>query len=357
MCNRQILILVKNLTSGGAEKQSVQLARALSDIYDVHYVILNAKFQEPKYLKILRNEEKIRLVAFEGGIVGRLTHFYQYLVNNNIDLIFSYLTGANLFAVVIGKLAKVEHIFTGIRNAYLPPVKCYIDRLLCNKFVSGAILNCKSGEDYFVKRGFKPNKIRVIPNCFDNIADYKEKRNINDKIKVITVGRFVQQKDYFTALEVICKITKEQPNIIYQIVGYGELEAKIRKRIVELNIESFVEIYINPLNIPDLLDNADIYLSTSLFEGTSNSIMEAINADLPIVATNVGDNYELVRNGLTGFLTRVGDIQEICAHLKSLIVDKNLRLEMGKRGKLYLQENYSIDMFRNRYLDLIEERS
>lgn len=51
-----------------------------------------------------------------------------------------------------------------------------------------------------------------------------------------------------------------------------------------------------------MLDKADIYLSTSLFEGTSNSIMEAMNADLPIVATNVGDNGLLVKNEINGFL-------------------------------------------------------
>lgn len=86
-------------------------------------------------------------------------------------------------------------------------------------------------------------------------------------------------------------------------MGYGSLEAQIREWIKQYGIDDITTVYINPNNIAELLDQANIYISTSLFEGTSNSIMEAMNADLPIVATNVGDNGQLVQNRENGFLS------------------------------------------------------
>lgn len=352
----KVLILIKNLTIGGAEKQSVLLAKALADCYEVHYVVLNAKYQEPKYIAFLEEATNIKLIAFRGNLLIRFIQFVRYLRENNIKFIFSYLTAANLLAVLAGEFANVPNIFIGIRNAYLPPMKSFVDQLLCNNFSTGTILNCKSGKDYFVKKRFNKDKITVIPNCFENIKPYKEKGYKCDRIKIITVGRFVAQKDYFTALEVMSRLTKNHPSVLYQIIGYGKLEEAIRGRIAKLKIESFIEIYINPANISDLLNGADIYLSTSLFEGTSNSIMEAMNADLPIVATNVGDNSELVRNGITGFLNNTGDIQQISEHLENLIVDRGLRIEMGRKGKMHLEENYSMNIFKRRYQELIEDK-
>lgn len=87
------------------------------------------------------------------------------------------------------------------------------------------------------------------------------------------------------------------PTIMFKfiIVGYGELESQVRQWVNAYKVGSFTEILINPNNIPQLEYDADIYLSTSLFEGTSNSIMEGMNANLPVVCTDVGDNYCLVK--------------------------------------------------------------
>lgn len=352
---RKIVIIVKNLTSGGAEKQSILLAKALSSDYKVHYVIFNAEYQEPKYLTLLQETDTINIVALDGQFFIRFFQFIRYLKNNKIDYVFSYLTAANFIGSIASRVAGVKFVYTGIRNAYLPLFKRIMDRVVCNRLASKAILNCYSGEEYFLEKGFKRNKIVVIPNCFENITPFKEKIKVGSRIEIISVGRFVEQKDYYTALSVIRTIKERYPNIRYTIVGYGELEASIRRRISEMKLGDYVEIYINPNNIPDLLDRADIYLSTSLFEGTSNSLMEAMNADLPIVATDVGDNAKLVLHGASGFLTEVCDVNTLSDYLEKLISSRELRVTFGKRAKELLEEKYSIDRFRERYRQLIEK--
>lgn len=350
----QVLILIKNLTSGGAEKQSILLGKALEQLHSVHYVIFNDRYKDPKYLTLLSENPSIKVVSFRGNLLSRFLQFCKYLHENQIEIVFSYLTAANFFAVLAAKLSGVKSVYTGIRNAYLPPVKAAIDRLLCNQFAEKAVLNCYSGKTYFAKNGFREEKLIVIPNCFENILPYRKKNEGNRPIRIITVGRFVEQKDYTTALRVIESIKRVNNNIIYEIVGFGELESSIRSSITQMHLDDIVNVYINPKNIPELLDNADIYLSTSLFEGTSNSIMEAMNADLPVVATNVGDNGELILDGQNGYLCKIKDVDAIAEKILFLLANTEVRERMGKKSKDHLIAEFSMDKFRESYIKLIE---
>ena len=200
-------------------------------------------------------------------------------------------------------------------------------------------------------KGLKEEKSIVIPNCFPDIAEHIIRSD--NKVKtIITVGRFDLQKDYKTLIESVARLNRNDFRLC--IVGYGVLEEQIRNWVKELRIENKTDIHIRPNNISVLERNADIYISTSLFEGTSNSIMEALNWSLPVVATNVGDNDHLVIDGENGFLHPVGDVWGISASLCRLLDDANLRNEMGKKSNQNLRDNYSMEIFEKRYIDLIE---
>lgn len=348
---KNIAIFVKNLTSGGAEKQSILLAKSLSKTFQIHYIIFNGTKVHQKYLCMLQEDAKIKVTSFTGGHIKRYITLLKYIKENHIETIFSYLTAANAYACIAGKQTGIK-VYTGLRNAKLPLLKCLADRVLTNLFAKKTVCNCYSGAKNFISKGFNKNKIIVIPNCFENISPYKEKQ-ASKQIRIITVGRFVPQKDYETAIKSISELTKVYQNIIFEIVGYGELEKDIRNWINKYNIYSNTNIYINPNNIPELLNQADIYLSTSLFEGTSNSIMEGMNANLPIVATNVGDNDKLVHNNSNGFLCETLNFKEIASCLEKLVSDTELRKKMGYQSKKLLQSEYSIDKFRKKYINLI----
>lgn len=348
-----ISVFVKNLTSGGAEKQSVLLARALVNDYDVHYIIFNGNKIHRKYMDLLEQDSRIHIQSFTGNHIQRFNCLVEYLHKNRLKVVFSYLTAANFYACIAGQLVGAK-VYIGLRNAELPFMKMLADKFLTNHFAELAIANCYSGKNNFVFKGFKPNKIKVIQNCFENISPY-HKTYHNDILHIITVGRFVPQKDYETAIHAIAELRRTNPNIRFDLVGYGDLEMHIRKWIHEYGIEDITNIYINPDNIPELLNHADIYLSTSLFEGTSNSIMEAMNANLPIVATNVGDNQYLVIENENGYLHKIGDYLSISASIAKLVDDKKLRELFGKRSKSLLSEKFSVNLFREKYIQLLQK--
>lgn len=351
MMSKKVVIFVKNLTSGGAEKQSAILAKALSENNEVSYIVFNGNKIHKKYLAFLDSDRRIQIYLLRGYVWKRFRMLYDIMKNESIEYCFSYLTMANLIAAIMGKITATI-TYSSIRNASLPWYKEVIDRVVCNYLSHKTISNSFSGKDHFVIHGFNEKKIIVIPNCFLNITAYKDKERKSDNVRIITVGRFVVQKDYLTAIKVIAELKANYSDIEFLIVGYGKLESEIRRWIVEYGIDDITKIFINPDNIQDLENNSDIYLSTSLFEGLSNSIMEGMNANLPIVCTDVGDNNRLVKNSLNGYICPVGDVRSIVNALVSLCKNVNQRQAFGKISKQIL-ENYDIETFRKSYNKLL----
>lgn len=352
---KSIAVFVKNLTSGGAEKQAVLLAKVLSIDYDVHFVVFNAAKIHQKYLDMIHEAPKVHLALLNGRHLSRFRQFCSYIKENNIEFIFSYLTAANLYACLAGSITGAK-VITGLRNTELPIRKLVVDRFLTNHMAAITIANCFSGKRNFVSHGFKEKKIYVIPNYFDNISPFSSKKE-TETIAIITVGRFVEQKDYLTAIKSVSLAYRTHKDIRLCIIGFGKLEQKIRRWVKEEGIADITNILINPDNISNYLSNADIYLSTSLFEGTSNSIMEGMNADLPIIATNVGDNAYLVEEGKNGHLTEKKDIDALAKVICHLVSDKEKRQQYGRYSKCLLIEKYSKGTFRDKYLQIIKEIS
>ncbi|MDE6287201.1 MAG: glycosyltransferase family 4 protein, partial [Muribaculaceae bacterium] len=226
------------------------------------------------------------------------------------------------------------------------------ERLVTNRLAFATVSNSYSGTEALVSHGLSKSKALTITNCFENISAAAEKQS-TDEVRIITVGRFVEAKDYETAIRAVALASAKAKNLQLVIVGYGELEDKVREWVKKYGVEQATSIYINPPNIPELLSQADIYLSTSIFEGTSNSIMEALNADLPVVATRVGDNDRLVEDGVNGILCDVGAYENIADAIVKLAENKDLRHAMGRESKKILIRDYSVDSFRDKYEALI----
>lgn len=351
---KTIAIVLKNLTRGGAEKQSILLARVLADEYDVHYVILNGHKVNENYLALLHSDRRIVVHSFHGKLTSRIAQCYDCIKDISPYAIFSYLTMANLIAASIGRLCGCSRIYTGLRNARLPWPKLVADRFVCNHLATCAISNNISGIEHFVSRGFRKEKIMAIPNCYESIAPYTRKTT-REEICIMTVGRFVRQKDQKTAIKAVAALSSHR-KIRFVMIGYGALEPQIRRWVREEGIDDITEIMINPDNIPTILHDADIYLSTSLFEGMSNAIMEAMNADLPVVCTNVGDNDKLVVEGENGFICPVGDWKGLADRTRYLMLHEEERIDFGRKSKEILERCYNMEIFRTNYLKLLQDK-
>ena len=167
----------------------------------------------------------------------------------------------------------------------------------------------------------------------------------------------MKPKDFRTALYSFKQVTERNNDkkLKYCIVGYGPLEDKIRALIRYLNLQNEVDILINPPNIPDLLKTCDIYLSTSLFEGLSNSIMEAMSAGLPVIATNVGDNSYLIKDSFNGFIVPCRDVSLIVEKLEYLINFENVRKEYGNNSRFKIGSEFSEEKLLENYFSIFSK--
>lgn len=349
-----VAIFVSTIGAGGTEKQAALLAKALSGENKVLFIALYGDYEPSKRVVALLEESKAEVHLLTGSWRKRIFCFGKLLKHNDVHYLFNYLTQCDFWGAIVGRLCGVSRIYNGIRNSELEKYKVALEFVSHNFISNGSIFNCFSGEEVFVSKGFKKNKSRTIPNCFVDITS-PFRRDETAVKNIITIGRFVPQKDYKTAIQAISELKKKRNDFIFNIVGYGDLEDKIREWVALYGVDDVVKFHVNSKIINELLIKSDVYLSTSLFEGTSNSIMEAMNVCLPVVATNVGDNSYLVSDKNSGYLHDVGDFRGLASSMDCLLSNIELRNKMGICGNKILREKYSFDIFKARYLKVLTE--
>jgi glycosyltransferase involved in cell wall biosynthesis len=354
---QNIAIITKSLLSGGAEKQSVYLAKVLSREHTVSFVVLKGDNIEVKYLQIIKNE-RINIILLKSNYVRKIHEVYKIFVNRNINFCFSYLASGNFFNGVIGKIAGVKHRIGGIRNAKLPRQKLLFERILHNTFLTATISNSYTAVEGLSVLNFNKSKFHVIHNAFELEMDNLIKSE-NNIINILSVARFVPQKDYFTAIEAINILKNEFNNNIkkfnYLLIGYGELENEIRTKVKELKLLDVIQIIIKPDNLKSYFRKADIFLTTSLYEGMSNSVMEALSFSLPIVATPAGDMEYLVKENKNGYICKIGNAKQMADKLKYLIEKQDVRKKMSEESFKIISKEFTLETFKNHYIDFINK--
>lgn len=148
-----------------------------------------------------------------------------------------------------------------------------------------------------------------------------------DDIIIITVAELIPRKNYIQAIEAIDKL-KHIENLKYIIVGYGPQEQYLKDYIKMKNLEDKIKLLGYCENIPELMEMSDIFILMSLHEGLPKCIMEAMAAGLPVIATNVRGNRDLVINQITGYIVNVGDISTTAELIERMINDDSIRNRM-----------------------------
>lgn len=352
---KSIAIFIPSLLPGGAEKQATILATILDKKHKVEiYLLHGGSSIAPQNQELLSNSN-VNVTHLQGNVFSKLLQFKKLLKERKTDILLNYLTSCNVIGAIVGRIAGIKRIYGGIRNARIEWSKMTMDKIAHNYIATGTIYNCYSGAEYFTSKGFNKKKNIVIPNGFPNIAEpiVRDDREVKH---IVTTGRFVPQKDYHTMIQVISQLKELRQDFMMDIIGYGVEEDNIRRWIEEFGVGKYVNIHIKPDNVQDIVRNADIYLSTSLFEGTSNSIMEALNWSMPVVATDVGDNKYLVTNGKNGYIHSIGDAEGMANSISRLLESVELRNSFGSYSHELLKNNFSLDIFRERYLQIIERQ-
>ena len=167
-----------------------------------------------------------------------------------------------------------------------------------------------------------------------------------------TVGRLAtvkNQTDLVKAFNLLCK-ENPQVDIKLVIVGDGGLKKDLLKLIQTEKLDSKVWLAGARDNINELMNMMDVFVLPSLAEGISNTILEAMATGLPVVATDVGGNAELVVNGETGYIVEAKNINALKEGLK-IYLDQPERIKQhGKQSRKRIEDNFSINKMMQDYL-------
>ncbi|MFW5928066.1 MAG: glycosyltransferase [Thermoplasmatota archaeon] len=180
------------------------------------------------------------------------------------------------------------------------------------------------GSDMMIlpSKGIDTDKFKPIPSPSSS----------SDKAKVLYVGRLHELKGLNYLIEAFSDVKEKYSDVELLIIGGGDLREELKELVHKEGLDQHVK-FIGEVEHSKLIDyyqNSDIFVLPSLSEGLSNVIMEAMACGLPVIATDVGGNSELVEHENGGFLIRSRDVPSLSKALERLLKDPELRKHMGK---------------------------
>ncbi|MBM7571381.1 glycosyltransferase [Aquibacillus albus] len=174
----------------------------------------------------------------------------------------------------------------------------------------------------------------------------------NGDISLLHIGRFTEQKNHIGLIESFKIVNDSFPNTTLQLIGSGDLENEIRKKIKELNLEHSVQILGLKSQVYPYLNKADIFVLPSHWEGMPITLIEAMGTALPIVATEVGGIPDMIKSDVSGLLVNV-DKESIAKALLKLVKNAPQRQKLGNRAKID-SEHFSVQVMQKHYSNIYE---
>ena len=180
-----------------------------------------------------------------------------------------------------------------------------------------------------------------------------------ENLVIGTVGRLAEVKNQDALVSAFAKLVTESPTLRSKlrlvIVGDGPMHDALQRSIKDKGISELVWLTGNRSDIPELLAMLDIFVLSSLAEGVSNTILEAMASGLPILATRTGGNPELVRDGYNGWLVPVSDSDALAERLRHMLENMAQTRELGARGREMVDATFNWDRTVDRYFSVYDE--
>lgn len=170
-------------------------------------------------------------------------------------------------------------------------------------------------------------------------------------VEIVSVGRLAPPKDFETLLRAVA--TLSPGGVRLSLLGDGPLRPSFERLAVELGLANVVfagEVD----NVRPRVDAADVFVLSSLSEGMPMSVLEAMAAGRPVVASSVGGVPEAVVDGVTGLLVAPADPEALAGALEHLVADVDLRRRLGDAGRARALESFSLEGWRRRHLELYD---
>jgi len=358
----KLIFVVSTLSSGGQERQLIELLKGLVQKDNIFFrlvimtnVIYYKEFCDLKipidYIK--RRHRKDITIFYK---------FFKYCKKVKPDIIHSWGPTPACYSFLISKLLNIKFINGFIRNAFIPKIldNNWIRAKITFPFSDIIIANSRAGLESYGLLNNKKGKVIYNGFDFNRMKNIKSKNkikkifNINTKYIIGMVSAFSDTKDYKTYIKAAEYVLQKHNDVSFVTVGDGPNLNKCKKLVSPINKEKIKFLGIQQ-DIESIVNIFDIGILTTYTEGISNSLMEYMALNKPVIATNGGGTKELVIDNKTGYLISRGDSSVLACKIIFLLKHQDVAQKMGNAGQNRLIKIFNLDNMVNSYIEIYKK--
>jgi glycosyltransferase involved in cell wall biosynthesis len=364
----RILFLSTSMGMGGAESQLLSAARVMlargHEVVIVSLLPLGPMGVQAQSLGIRTESlEMPRGVPDPRGLL-RLARLVQEW---RPDVVHSHMVHANLLARALRLVAPVPALVSTIHNISEGGRLRMAAYRLTNRLVDHMTIVSQAAADRFIREKIVPRRLlTVVPNGVDAETvrrvpagareALRRSLGIEDRFAWLAVGRFEVAKDYPNMLRAFGLARERHPESVLLLVGRGSLQSETAALAQGLGLGEAVKFLGVREDVPVVMSAAEAYVMSSAWEGMPMVLLEAGAAGLPIVATRVGGNHEVVLDGESGFLVPSRDATALGSAMVGLAdLSPDRRRAMGRRGYEHVRQHYGLERVAQRWEEIYRD--
>lgn len=352
----KILFITVRADCGGSLHHLMQLITQLSNALQI---VVACPKDKPYYDMFKLQAECIEIPHRKFSLV-RLFALCWLVKARHVDIIHSHGKGAGVYSRLLGMLTRkpVVHTFHGFHYKHLGLLKrsayLFIERFL--SFFTSAFINVSLSEKKScLETGVFSDAKSVIIHNGVQIPGFKKRVLNPDCVKLINVSRLSAEKGVDVLIDIAFLLASRFSDFKLVIVGDGPERTVLQNKTIELGISSHVEFLGYRKDIPSLLDTADIFITASKGEGLPISVLEAMAHSLPVIASDVTGNCDLIVNNDTGFLFDLNNPVEAVDIILDLISGKRYYELVSKNAYRNVTSNFTVDSMCDKTYDIYRQ--
>jgi len=343
-----ILEITASTRIGGVETYLLRLSKAL--MAKGHRVIFVTRSGTPLEKELRAAGIEVH-TFFRGSSPLTQWRLKRLIRREKVDVVHTHIFSANRQGARAGRACGVPVV---ARVPATEGAQHYAEVELVTA-VSEAVKN------HLVEQGMSPAKIEVLYNGVD-LARFSDlpsrelsRQQFNlppDAFAVTCVASLTPRKGQRFLLDAVKQL--ENPNVHILLAGEGDQETPLREQAKALGLEDRVHFLGFTGDVRPVLAASDVVVLPSSHEGLPNSLLEAMAAGLPVIATNIAGVPEIVSDGKTGFLVPHSEVEPLTQALKTYISDEELRQNLAKAGRQWVHEKFDDRQHLLRAVELLE---
>lgn len=363
----RILFLTARLDKlGGSENNILALVKNLPGTTFTPYVLAlqgGELLQQIKGMGVYAGEVGLQFILSREGLVKGYK-FLRFLRERQVDILVTYHEDADIWGGLIGRLAGVPVIVSNKRDmGYQVTRKHLMAYRYINRCFHGFIAVSHAVKMHLVSsQGIPESKVEVIYNGVEQNGynAHENKHYLHALLKVPThhrmvgmVGSFRPVKGQEFFVRAAAKVLEVHQDVEFVIAGYKDTDyyTKISALIDDLGIRHKVHCIGHRTDVARILTSLDVFVLSSLHEGFSNALLEAMANGLPVIATNSGGNAEIITPE-TGILVGPGKIDDLSNAILGLLTDRSWREIMGRHARALVRSQFPLERMLLSYEDL-----